>query len=452
MTKRNSVKPNENKVLIITDLFPPNGGPGVKRIMQFIKYLIPLGWKSVVLTHKYCFMGYDEKSLRLIPKCTKIYRTFSLEPLVRKTSRTVSDIDKNNIIKRTDYFKKIFRHTKKSIGAPDTGMFWLPFAVLKSFKIMDFEKCQVVFATGPAYSNFVIGLIITLIFRKPLIVDFRDAWIGNPEGKDDSKIKNIINKFFEKTVIRNSRFVIPNTEGVKDAFIKRYPLEDPSKFVVIPNGFDRDDLMQADFSNVSLDIDKFNVVHTGTLGGFRNPKSLLVAIRELINEQKMEPKDLRIYLVGLFRALNDGRNIDDYIKEFGLQEQVIKVGFVSRQEAISYNIHSDLLLLIIGVTPLKYISTYGLSGKVYDYILTGKPIFSMAQKGCATYNLLKKYNIGVIASPSDVLDIKIKFNKLYKSWKYGNLKRNYDSKSIEDHNMEKLTKKLSDLLNYCLIG
>ena len=66
-----------NKVLVVTSLFPPSGGPGVKRILQFIKYLQPLGWESVVLTHKYCFMGHDDNSLKFIPQSTKVYRTFS---------------------------------------------------------------------------------------------------------------------------------------------------------------------------------------------------------------------------------------------------------------------------------------------------------------------------------------------------------------------------------------
>jgi len=442
----------KNKVLIITGLFPPASGPGAKRITQFVKYLVPLGWESIVLTHRYLFMGYDEKSLETIPNSTKIFRTFSLEPLVRKASSCSPRKGGRKLnYPVTGCLQRFVRLTKDLIGAPDTGMLWLPFAVLETFKIVGRgERFKIVFATGPAFSNFLIGLIIKWLFRKPLIVDFRDAWIENPEYRNDSKVKLFINKFYEKIVIRNARFAIANTEGVRKAFLRRYPKENPGKFVVIPNGFDREDLQQSEFSTVSLDKEKFNIVHTGSLGGPRSPKNFLVALKELIREESIDPNDVKLHLIGLLTTFEDGKTIDDYIEYLGLNDQVIKVGFVSRQEAMDYNRQADLLLLVIGVVPPKYLLTYGLSGKVYDYILSGKPIYAMAQKGGATYRLLSKYKIGVVADPSDIQDMKEKFLNLYRSWKNGHLIPNYTSKEIELFDIKNSSEKLMNLFECSL--
>ena len=71
--------------------------------------------------------------------------------------------------------------------------------------------------------------------------------------------------------------------------------------------------------------------------------------------------------------------------------QIKLTGFIPRKDAFAYKLASDLLLLVIGTTSQEGLSTYGLSGKTYDYILTGKPILALAQEGGATFNFLKKY-------------------------------------------------------------
>ncbi len=38
------------KVLIITYYWPPSGGAGVQRWLQFVKYLREFGWKPIVYT------------------------------------------------------------------------------------------------------------------------------------------------------------------------------------------------------------------------------------------------------------------------------------------------------------------------------------------------------------------------------------------------------------------
>ncbi|HCA81767.1 MAG TPA: glycosyl transferase, partial [Bacteroidetes bacterium] len=38
------------KVLIVSYYFPPSGGPGVQRVLKFVKYLPEFGWQPHVLT------------------------------------------------------------------------------------------------------------------------------------------------------------------------------------------------------------------------------------------------------------------------------------------------------------------------------------------------------------------------------------------------------------------
>src|SRR3712207_2800304 len=70
------------RVLIIAYMFPPIGGIGVIRPVQFAKYLPQFGWEPVILTvaqtDEYMM---DASLLAELPPSVKIYRARSWEPL-----------------------------------------------------------------------------------------------------------------------------------------------------------------------------------------------------------------------------------------------------------------------------------------------------------------------------------------------------------------------------------
>ena len=69
------------KVLIITYYWPPAGGPGVQRVLKFVKYLKEFNWKPYILTVKTGeFPAIDYNLVKDIPKDTLVYKTFNPEP------------------------------------------------------------------------------------------------------------------------------------------------------------------------------------------------------------------------------------------------------------------------------------------------------------------------------------------------------------------------------------
>ena len=435
-------------VLVICSLFPPAGGPGAKRISQFVKYLIDFSWNPIVLTHKNYFLGIDKHSSQKIPSSVRVYRTRSLEQYIRKVpsksieSNVQDTFSSNKKISLKFFIKKFFKNF-----APDTAILWMPFALWSSKKIYIKTPFNAIFATGSSFSNFLIGLIISKITKKPLILDFRDAWAANPDLINGTKIQSSMARLYEKIAVCGAKYVIANTKGVRQDFLSRYPKHCKSKFVVIPNGFDEDDIITDYNSILNLDKSKFNIVHTGSLGGLRNPKLFLEAISELIQGNKLEKEKVIIHFVGNASAFIDGCYLTDYIQNYNLSQFINTTGFVSRGDAFRYNHEADLLLLIIGVTPKKMLKTYGLSGKVYDYILSNKPILALSQKGGATYNFLQENKIGIIAEPTDKKDIKEKIMMFYNEWEKGQLISNYNLSKLVRYNMRYLTQYLSNILN-----
>ena len=63
------------KVLVITYYWPPSGGPGVQRILNFVKYLPEFGWQPIILTVKNGeFPEIDDSCLEDVPAEVIVYR------------------------------------------------------------------------------------------------------------------------------------------------------------------------------------------------------------------------------------------------------------------------------------------------------------------------------------------------------------------------------------------
>ena len=440
------------KLLIITSHFPPGGGPGTKRILQFIKYLVRHRWEPHIITHNNYFFGYDRNSLNLVPETAKVHRTRSFEQLARRemqnsTGKSGARKDGTGLQSETNKRGNLVDLIKRYLGVIDTGVLWAPFVLMRGLKILFQAGFDVIFVTGPPFSSFLAAFLLSRISGKPLVLDFRDAWVANPENRNQSGLGARLNGFLESAIVKRSRFTIANTDGVLEDFLSRYPLENQNKFIVITNGYDREDFQFEAPHAPLLDRSKFNIVHTGTLRNFRSPRNLLIAIQQLCDEGSIDKRSIKVHFVGLLGKFNDGCTLQDYIEDFNLSEVVEEIGFVSRDDAFRYNFEADVLLLIIGIIPREKLQTYGLSGKIYDYMLAQKPILSLAQKGGATHALLVKHRIGMVADPADEQDIKRKLLEMYRMWEEGRLQKICQSGLIDEFDMARLSLRLSDVLH-----
>ena len=69
------------KVLIVTYFWPPAGGPGVQRVLKFVKYLPNFGWQPIILTVANGeYAAVDPTLEKNIPKNIRVYKTKYIEP------------------------------------------------------------------------------------------------------------------------------------------------------------------------------------------------------------------------------------------------------------------------------------------------------------------------------------------------------------------------------------
>jgi glycosyltransferase involved in cell wall biosynthesis len=397
--------------------------------------------------------GFDPSLLKLVPREAQVHRAFDLSALL-KALLPVSDNGRSangaSQTQRRNYRRKTFRQLcrqvlswiKKWTAIPDIFVFlWAPFALYSGLKAVTREDAKVIYSTGPPFSSHLIGVLLKKMTRRPLIVDFRDAWTSNPVRRMKTPApRHPIEAVLEKFVIRNADVVLSTTEGITRDFRRRYGLGSEKKFITLPNGFDREEFSLPDKAE-DRGLDKMRIVHTGFLRLERSPKPLLAALRQLFDERPGMEDEVEVYLIGETQPFLDGRTIEDYLQDFRLEQVVKLIGHVSQPEATRYQISADMLLLVIGVVPPQEVSTYGIASKVFDYMIAGRPVLTLADPG-PVRELVEKTEIGPAFAPSDIQGIKGYLLQALEEFKQGRLEVKSNKSEIDRYDFRELTGQL----------
>jgi glycosyltransferase involved in cell wall biosynthesis len=144
-----------------------------------------------------------------------------------------------------------------------------------------------------------------------------------------------------------------------------------------------------------------------------------------------------------------GEEGDEYqmiLDEYGLKQNVTFEGYLSHKEAIEKIFGSDLLLL------LSYTGSYAtenarihLTGKVFEYMVTGIPILALTEEGILA-DAIKKTRSGYVVQPTDICRISEKIHWLYLLWESQNLSITPDWELIKAFDREKITEDLAQIL------
>ncbi|WP_291650775.1 glycosyltransferase [Clostridium sp.] len=451
----------KKNILYIAYYFPPLAGSGVQRTLKFIKYLPRYNKKPIVVTVKKGHnFAYDEELIKEVPDIVKIYRSNSGENLwirkqiegmnkiiilikkmlnlkkikkineVKNINVQIEDLTNNITIK-----DKIFKYLEYNYYVPDTKIRWYKNAIKDVLgRVLKSEEIDLIFSTSAPYTDHLIALEIKKRTNKPWVVDLRDPWVGNKfiferynEKRKEKEIK------LEAEVIRYADKVINVTEEITNMYIARYP-EYKEKFITITNGFDISDKVEE-----KIESEKFIINYSGIVVDGQNPEVFLKAIEELIKKDTKFKKDVLINFTGTivdkYKYMFDNEYIKNNIQINGYKPHNI---VLKEMKKASIN-----LLILPDTEESKGIYT----GKIFDYILSEKPILGIMPLGGVASELINSKNIGIAVSCNDLEGIRDFIEKTYISWKNG-VDLNTSAISIcNEFDRRSLTKRLSDVFD-----
>ena len=426
------------KVLIITYYWIPSGGAGVQRWVKFAKYLRQYGWEPIIYTPENPeYPSIDHSFEKDIPADITVLKTPIWEPynvyrnLTGKKNQAINAgfISEN---KKQGWKDKLSIWIRGNFLIPDPRRFWIKPSIRFLSDYLNENPVDAIITTGPPHSMHLVGMGLKKNFPSlPWVADFRDPWTNIDFYKDLNLtwFADKIHHKLEREVLQKADTVLVVSRGMEEEFA---PMK-PRKLQVITNGYDESDVQ---VGTLALD-GRFSISHIGTLNAARNPRIVWKVLSEICAENVDFKKDLQIQLVGKvdFSVLED-------IQSYGLQEQLLKIDYLSHSEAIAKQNTSQVLMLLINQSGnAKGI----LTGKFFEYLAAKRPILAVGPTDGDAAVVLNETGAGVIVDFADEQATKTAILNYYNQYKKGTL--SVQSESVERFSRRSLTGELTGLLD-----
>jgi len=389
---------NRPRALLISYLFPPAGGIAVQRMLAMARYLPENGIDVHVLSASNPSVPtMDASLLSRIPSNVQVTRTWSPEipyslrqNLWRRLAAFRGQIPaapaKITATQNSRPSSSVLKNIVRRILSPDPEVLWVPGALRAARRIVARENIDIVVVSVPPFSSLLIGNRLKRDFPAlKLVSDFRDEWLdfflNAFEYFRSDSIRRHATRIEAETVAL-SDVVLSITNSCVNTIRSRYPEAPSSRFQCLPNGFDP--AMFSDFKPHPHGEAALRVAHVGTVYPTATPRFYLDALDALDDETRSR---ISTHFVGRITA-------EERPSMLNRKSHIVEHGFVPQHQAVEAMAEADILLLTMTDPSFT-------SGKIYDYLATGKPILAISPKGGEVDDVLRETGAGWLADPNE---------------------------------------------------
>jgi len=431
------------KVLIVSYYFPPSGGPGVQRVLKFVKYLPEFGWQPVVLTvQDGDYPARDESLLAEIPPHADVHRTRIFEPyrLYRRlTGKPASaPVDVENIPlggRKKSVMESAAKFVRSTFFIPDARIGWYPYAIPQGLKIIRDQNIDAIYSSSPPYTTAVIARKLHRVTSVPWVAGFRDPWTGFLSTPDRWILPRIVDEHLERSVFHDADAIEAAWRGILKDITSKVPTINRQKLLYLPNGFDRDDYPALEPRENS----RFTVTYTGSMYGKRNPWTFLQAVEGLVRAENVDPRKILLKFIGRF-----GTDVRNMLQSSSLHDSIELIPYLPHSTSVKALLQSDALLLIVDEAGAG--SNEIVPGKVFEYIGAQRPIIALAPEG-AIAELMRETRSGFVAANQDIPSIQRAFIECYENFLYHRPKSEQDREAVKRYDRREITHQLAALLD-----
>ena len=347
-----------HRVLMLAYYFPPLGGGGVQRTLKHVKYLAPEGFDAIVVTSDgRGFPLRDPLMATEIPPGTVVLRArtipvqlirWKLEGLLRKVGLPT--------------------WPASVVGWPDEMVGWLPGALFQALRGVRRYRPDVLYTTSSPVTAHVVGMIVQRITGLPWVADFRDPWTRHPHAARQFAVVARASEVLERSVMSRIDKAVIVDESVELLGVESL---DP-RVAIIRNGVDPEDLAG---TTRARRPSHFRLSYVGSLYGSRDGAAVFSALRGLVRRGVLDKSAFELRLVG-------DAKLPPNFAPGGLS--VTQTGYVDHGQALEEMMSASALLLYL--PPI----TRGSSGKLFEYLASGRPVLCVARRDNLAYRLIKR--------------------------------------------------------------
>lgn len=445
---------NKN-ILFITTAFSPENAVGSIRTTKIVKYLVRTNFKVTVISPKL----NENTKLDYSNECTELNKVERILIPHSKLFESIFLKKRNKMLQKKSASNYIQIKNKKSLySIIKSQLFIIIHFIYTIIRNLDWSR-QVkkylvlnkkineyssVISSYPSLSSHWVSFYLSKKHNLFWIADFRDP-INYEANSNNIIIK--INTILQNRIIRQANYV---TTISNDLLLKFNPNNkfNKNKLIYIPNGFDPDDLKIDNLNKVAVRNKDLNLCYVGSLyGGKRDLNIVFKAIKELINEEKININSVKFVYAG-----NEFNVLEEQANKYNLSKILVNKGFVSRLESVKIQSNSDLIVIVTWNTE----SDKGImTGKLFECLLTEKVMLGVVNgtvPNSEFKQLIKKINGGIVYEDSSLEPKgefqnfkKFIFDKYNEKQNKSNIESTYN-KLINEYTYSKITKSFIDLI------
>ncbi len=433
------------RVLIITYYWPPSGGSGVQRWLKMSKYLPEYGWQPVIYTTENAEYPIIDHSLEkdVAPNIEVIRRPIT-EPysaykkfLGIKKEETVKMGFIQEKEKNKSWKSDLTLWVRGNFFIPDARCGWVKPSVRFLKEYLNEHPVDAIISTGPPHSMHLIALKLKEALGLPWIADFRDPWTEIDYYNDlhlTAWADRKHHRLEQEVLTKADKVVTVAPDGAR-----RLGRLGNRNVRTIYNGFDRDDDAQ---TPVNLS-EQFTITYLGVLSKIQNPSNLWQALAELIKEDSGFDKNLKINMIGQIDSA-----VVSSIDENGLTQHVAYSPYMPHDQVSAVHRSSTLLLLLL-MPDSKPRAKGLLTGKLFEYMASGRPILCIGPEDGDAARILRETGAGQTISFEDKEKMKEALKNLYQRYLENTLEGNTNPK-VENYSRQVMTQQYAALLNQAI--
>lgn len=421
-------------LLFIAYYLPPMGSSGVQRPLNLLRHLPAHGWNPVVLAPETGLYHTIDQTLgdELDGLGLTIYRVKANTPFHRGGGGA------KQAPRIPEGISKLLRWASSFRYLPDNKRGWIEPALAMSTEIIGRHKPELIFATSPPPSNLMLAGKIRKQTGLPTVFDFRDDWVGNHQQIYPTPWHRKRMAELERDTVAQSDAMVAVNPVIRDALRLRHPDYD-RPIESISSGFDASRFAHPGTPSYRRDPDKLTLLYSGRFYGENQPDAFILAAASLIRRRPELRSSLRLAFQGGLENRHRAQ-----LQSAGLGDLVLDLGYVDHATAVGNLLEADMLWLVAAHRNRgEQVST----GKVFEYMASGKPIFALAPKGGALHELITGYGPFAISEPDQIGSIETDLESLIFARLQGTLP-SVNQAHVSSFTFERMASDMASLFNH----
>lgn len=380
------------RLLVIAYVFPPSESVGARRPGELARFAADRQWDVRVLTAT----GVDDGAIDIgFPE----HRIVRAAPVPRSAQLVAS-------VRRAEARSRVGRRRLLSALAvlgrevliPDACVNWVLPAVRRFLREAAGWRPDVIMATGPPASAYLVAAALARRLGVPWVADYRDLWtVGNdywPYGR--SWVRRRLDHWLERRLLGSASGCVTVSEPLAEILRSTFAIDT----TVVMNGIDPRpvpagaDPVAAPAGPAVPGSVTLTLAHTGRLNpGKRDPAPLLDAVALL------GPERDRVHVVF---AGEDNGVARAAVERAGVADSVTNLGEVSAEKSWRVQAEADVLVLVMWNDPRD---AGTMPGKFFDYLRARRPILMIGHPNGIVADLIRTRGAGVVLSdPREIAD------------------------------------------------